>query len=175
MNVTDDGRLREAFRELSRGRMDALEVIWGECAERLHNYAFALTASDDEADDILSEVLVRVARRRWRLRLVRDPKAYLFAAVRNAARSRARRKPSEALAEGEHPARAAPDPQAVAVRQAVLGLPGEQREVIVLHLWGGLTFEEIGLAVGTSPNTAASRHRYALSKLRQALGDEHDG
>jgi RNA polymerase sigma-70 factor (ECF subfamily) len=174
MNVTEDHRLREAFRELSRGRMEALEVIWRECAERLHNYAFALTADDDAADDILSEVLVRVARRGWRLRFVRDPRAYLFAAVRNAVRSRARRKPTEALAVARA-SRDAPDPQALAVRQAVLDLPGEQREVLVLHLWGGRTFEEIGFAVGTSPNTAASRYRYALSKLRQALGGEDDG
>jgi DNA-directed RNA polymerase specialized sigma24 family protein len=49
---------------------------------------------------------------------------------------------------------------------AVASLPGEQREVIALKIDGGLTFAEIAAVTGTSPNTAASRYRYALEKLR---------
>jgi RNA polymerase sigma-70 factor (ECF subfamily) len=59
-----------------------------------------------------------------------------------------------------------------AVREAVMGLPVEQREVVVLHVWGGLTFEEVGRTVGVPTNTAASRYRYALEKLRTAMSDE---
>jgi len=93
MGGTADDRLREAFRRLSRGRMEALDEVWRECAEPMHNYAFALTASHDEADDLLTDVPFRVARRGWRLGLVRYPRAYLFAAVRNAVLSRARQGP----------------------------------------------------------------------------------
>lgn len=48
-------------------------------------------------------------------------------------------------------------------------LPAEQREVIVLKLWHGHTFEEIGDLLETSPNTAAGRYRYGLQKLRACL------
>jgi RNA polymerase sigma-70 factor (ECF subfamily) len=52
--------------------------------------------------------------------------------------------------------------------QSALGqLPEEQREVVVLHIWGQLNFEEVGAALEISPNTAASRYRYGLSKLRE--------
>jgi RNA polymerase sigma-70 factor (ECF subfamily) len=61
------------------------------------------------------------------------------------------------------------------VREAVLALPPEQREVVVLHIWGALTLAEIGALTRVSPNTAASRYRYALAKLRESLGDETDG
>jgi DNA-directed RNA polymerase specialized sigma24 family protein len=44
-----------------------------------------------------------------------------------------------------------------------------QREVVVLHVWGDLTFSEIADTLSISANTAASRYRYALGKLREVL------
>jgi RNA polymerase sigma-70 factor (ECF subfamily) len=55
------------------------------------------------------------------------------------------------------------------VEKALLTLPMEQREVVVLKMFEGLTFREIGAALGVSLNTVASRHRYALDKLRELL------
>ena len=48
-------------------------------------------------------------------------------------------------------------------------LPEEQRAVVHLKLWAGLTFEEIAAALEIPPNTAASRYRYGLDKLRAQL------
>ena len=48
-------------------------------------------------------------------------------------------------------------------------LPEEQRAVVHLKLWEGLTFEQIAAALDISPNTAASRYRYGLDKLRERL------
>ena len=48
-------------------------------------------------------------------------------------------------------------------------IPSEQREVLVLKIWGELTFGQIGAELQLSPNTAASRYRYALAALRQEL------
>jgi RNA polymerase sigma-70 factor (ECF subfamily) len=49
-------------------------------------------------------------------------------------------------------------------------LPEEQREVIVAHLWGGLTFEEIAEVTGASSSTAHRRYAEGLNRLRQELG-----
>jgi RNA polymerase sigma-70 factor (ECF subfamily) len=49
-------------------------------------------------------------------------------------------------------------------------LPEDRREVIALKIDGGLTFQEIAAVLGIGPNTAASRYRYALAELRDALG-----
>ena len=51
-------------------------------------------------------------------------------------------------------------------------LPDAQREVMALKFQGGLTFAEIAAAMGTSLNTAASRYRYAIDKLRTLLNTE---
>lgn len=48
-------------------------------------------------------------------------------------------------------------------------LPVEQREVIVLKIWHGYTFEEIGELLETSPNTVAGRYRYGLQKIKLQL------
>jgi RNA polymerase sigma-70 factor (ECF subfamily) len=51
-------------------------------------------------------------------------------------------------------------------------LPFEQREVIVLHLKGGIKFREIALMQEVSIDTIKSRYRYGLKKLRSMLDDE---
>jgi len=55
------------------------------------------------------------------------------------------------------------------VQEALSALPEEQREVVVLKIWGGLSFSAIGQVMSTSPNTAASRYRYALKALQTQL------
>lgn len=60
------------------------------------------------------------------------------------------------------------------VQQAVQALPEEQRDVVVLKIWGTLTFDQIAWALGIPMNTAASRFRYALQKLKHALEGKQD-
>ena len=44
-----------------------------------------------------------------------------------------------------------------------------QSEVVVLKIWEGMTFAQIGVVIGKSPNTVASRYRYAMCRLKQHL------
>jgi len=48
-------------------------------------------------------------------------------------------------------------------------LPIEQREVVVMHVWGAMTLEEIAKVLELSANTVASRYRYGLRKLREIM------
>jgi RNA polymerase sigma-70 factor (ECF subfamily) len=41
-----------------------------------------------------------------------------------------------------------------------------------MKIWGGLTFAQIGEALGVPLSTAASRYRYALTRLEQELSEE---
>jgi RNA polymerase sigma-70 factor, ECF subfamily len=61
------------------------------------------------------------------------------------------------------------DEDADVLRDAVQGLSQKLREVVVMKTWGGLTFLQISEALAISPNTAASRYRYALEQLSHAL------
>jgi RNA polymerase sigma-70 factor (ECF subfamily) len=61
------------------------------------------------------------------------------------------------------------DERRAAIEEALERIPAAQREVLVLKIWGELTFDQIGHELGVSPNTAGSRYRYALAALRQQL------
>jgi RNA polymerase sigma-70 factor, ECF subfamily len=61
------------------------------------------------------------------------------------------------------------DERRAAIEEALQRIPAEQREVLVLKIWGELTFEQIAAELALSPNTAASRYRYALAALRHEL------
>ncbi len=135
-------------------------------------------ASHADAEDIVQEAFVRFWRSRER---ARDSAAYLFACVKSCAqdwlRGKQRRERRETAAAGAEvePAFAGALEQAerrASVESALRDLPDEQREVLVMKIWGELTFPQIGEALGMSANTAASRYRYALDKLREQLAEE---
>jgi RNA polymerase sigma-70 factor (ECF subfamily) len=58
----------------------------------------------------------------------------------------------------------------IAIERALRALPPEQREVVHLKAFDGMTFQEIADATGESINTIASRYRYAMEKMRAQLG-----
>jgi DNA-directed RNA polymerase specialized sigma24 family protein len=103
--------------------------------------------------------------------------AWLYRVVRNAAISAARsaraRQRHEKVAAGRglswlcHPEGAGLDAGTAA--QALQGLPIEQREAIVAHLWGGLTFEQIAELTGSSSSTTHRWYLAGLTALRERL------
>jgi RNA polymerase sigma-70 factor (ECF subfamily) len=62
--------------------------------------------------------------------------------------------------------------QAKMLTQAVADLPAEQREAVLLRLKAGLKFRDIARLQQTSVNTALTRYRYGLEKLRSMLDGE---
>jgi RNA polymerase sigma-70 factor (ECF subfamily) len=54
---------------------------------------------------------------------------------------------------------------------ALAAIPVEEREVIVAHIWGGLTFTQIADLVGASSSTVHRRYQSGLTNLRNSLGE----
>jgi RNA polymerase sigma-70 factor, ECF subfamily len=131
-----------------------------------------------DAEDIVQEAFVRF----WRSRQqAADPAAYLFACVKHCAfdwqRGRKRRsRREEAVARPECETWFAgpleQDERRLAIAAALRTLPESQREVLVMKICGGLSFPQIAAALRLSGNTAASRYRYALARLREQLAEE---
>ena len=59
------------------------------------------------------------------------------------------------------------------VRRLVEHLPDEQREVVKLRYFSGLSFQEIADQTGVSINTALGRMRYALINLRKMIAENN--
>jgi RNA polymerase sigma-70 factor (ECF subfamily) len=160
---------------LAAGQEEAFALLYDELGPALFRVACALLGSRQDAEDAVQDVFVGLVRSRHALSRVEDLRAYLFASLRSAAgRIAAARKKRGAAGVGlEELAAGAPGPadleREVRLERALRALPAEQRELIALKVDAGLTFAEIAASLGISPNTAASRYRYALEKLRAAL------
>ena len=61
------------------------------------------------------------------------------------------------------------DEEALMLRDEVDRLSPKLKEVVTMKIWGGLTFAEISESLAISPNTAASRYRYALEQLALSM------
>jgi RNA polymerase sigma factor (sigma-70 family) len=146
-----------------------------------HSAALELYARQwcETPEDVVQEAFLKLAGQGG---LPENPAAWLFRVVRNGAMNaataakRRRRHETEAAAEVKtwlQADRDAADPDALdpAIASAELrSLPLEQREVIVAHLWGGLTFVQIGEVSGVSSSTAHRLYQAGLSTLRERLG-----
>jgi RNA polymerase sigma-70 factor, ECF subfamily len=144
--------------------------LYQEHAPALLAYACALLGVRATAEDVVHTVFLKLIHENKPLA---NPVPYVFRAVRNAAlnvrRQEAHQTPLEdepAWFESANGTREA----ALAVQEALVALPDLQREVVVLHIWCGMTFAEIADLAQIPPDTAASRYKYGLSKLGELLG-----
>lgn len=131
-----------------------------------------MTGSREAAEDAVQDLFVALVRSRERLRFVDDLAAYLFVGLRRLAAKTARRAPLAALPDDGRSLVAPADKRQKLREQldaALLALPVEQQAVLILKLDGDLTFAQIARTLEISPNTAASRYRYGLEKLRESL------
>jgi RNA polymerase sigma-70 factor (ECF subfamily) len=168
---------------LAAGDQRAFAALYDRYAVRLYRAAVGMLGRREDAEDVVQEVFTAVFQSSHKLANVQNLTAYLFTALRRAAgRSAARRlrEPrSGEAAIANIASKADPDDRSnfdgERLQKALLALPAEQREVIALKIDGGLTFAETAQVIGISANTAASRYRYALERLRTSLKEQCGG
>jgi RNA polymerase sigma-70 factor, ECF subfamily len=158
--------------------------LYDEHAQALFAFLLNFTRDEDDTRDLLQQIFVRLAREPDLVRGARQQRAFLIRLAHNTAIDLMRRRGTRAKyheqfgAERSSTFAPADDPDEQAFRQALsdaLGeLPAEQRAVAHLKLWEGLTFEQIAETLEIPPNTAASRYRYGLDKLRERLRPLYD-
>lgn len=175
------------------GRLDGLplttqtlESLYDAHGPRLYRYALLILADADAAEDAVQDSFVQLAKALSRRSPPEVSYAYLAAIVRNACYTTLRRRrtwhavvsrlvPSREAAPArrstllEPYAADASEEERLVLESALAALPPEQREVIYLKVYEGMTFDEIARHCGISLNTAASRYRYASAALRRAL------
>ena len=144
--------------------------MYGQHGPALLAYARSFVANAAIAEDVLQQVFVKLLQ--GRISMPDAPLGYLYRAVRNAALNTRRNGRRDARLDSESAwfAHRGGDREAVlALQAALLELPEEQREVVMMRVWSGMTLEEIARTTDVSLNTVASRYRYALGKLRERL------
>ncbi len=161
-----------------------LERLYDEHAQALHAFGLSLTRSTADTKDLLQDMFVKLARNPGLLAGIRDQRGFLLRLMHHAAidlfrRGAVRAAALDGAAAQDSPMFAAvadPDERAFrdSVESAMIELPAEQRAVLHLKLWEGRTFDAIAELLGIPLNTAASRYRYGLDKLRSRLRPLYD-
>jgi len=154
-----------------------LEHLYDAHASGLFHYLVTFTKGEADARDLLQELFIKLAR--GAELEMQSEKAFVYRLAHNLAIDWLRRRKvrwdteERLMRELAHGTQLAPDPDAALLARgfadAMKTLPDEQRTIVQLKLWDGLTFDEIAEAQGIPLNTAASRYRYALEKLRTLL------
>ncbi len=153
-------------------------MIWDACSSSLYTHVLAVVRRRADAEDVVQDVFVKIARERRRFLGCRNLPAYLHRMAHNLAVSFIRRRAqAETLVDSARielePAMSAPsDLEHVDVTRigtALAALPEPQRVVIILKIFDCRTFREIARLLGIPLFTVASRYRYAIEKLRKAI------
>lgn len=171
----------ELGERLARGDRAAFAELYDACADRVHHYLVVRLGSRDDADDLLQQTFLRIARAPQNLATVENLPGYVFTTARNEAarlladKSRMRRASQLVAADlfceatsDDQAAREAAEELAAALKR----LPMAEREIVELKTSGGLTLAEIAAVTGTPSGTVATRYRTAIARLREWLSNE---
>ncbi|MFW5879167.1 MAG: RNA polymerase sigma factor [Myxococcota bacterium] len=191
---SDEALLR---RYQAKGDVQAFELLVLRHRRALFNFIARFVGSQDKAEDLLQDVLVKLATLAADYQGRASVRTWLFTIARNLACDEMRKAKhrdavsldAAAAGEGassplvERLAGDAPAPDRAAasamlqpvLAEAIASLPDDQREVFLLREYGGVPFKEIAEVTGTGVNTIKSRMRYALEGLRRALEERGVG
>ena len=170
-------QVRVCATRLAESGVSALAGLFDLTSQRLVRYATTLTCNQHDAEDAVQAALVQIARHITSFSQADQPWPYLLRVVRNEALQIVRRKRRWSLAGGitdlltRCPVDELEQEESYrAVWKALRSLPTAQAEVVVLKIWEGMTFAQIGEILGVSTFTAGSRYRYGMEKLAHKLG-----
>lgn len=167
------------------GEVRAFEVIFDRHASAAFSLAYRMCGRPVMAEDIVQESFVSL----WRSSAAYDPargsvRTWVLSVVRNRAIDAFRREAAKATSEldEQRVAERMPAPEltdreverrddARQVRDALKGLPADQRQVIELAFFGGFSHSQIAEMLKLPAGTVKGRMRLGLSKMRFALGD----
>jgi len=171
--------------ELKRGRVWAFDRIYAKYLDTLLTVAMGLLGDAQLAEDVVQDVLTQFVESIGGFHLRGSLKGFLATCVANRARNLRRQRyrqgqttiqMEDTPAQGKDPE----NPVDVLIRdegvhylyQALLQLPPEQREIIVLKTRGGMSFRALAHELDISLGTVQSRYRYGMERLRVLLDKE---
>ncbi|SRR5258706_10178757 len=161
-----------------------LAQIYDDHAQSLFAFLLNFTRNEEDTRDVLQELFCKLAARPELLSGVKQPRAFLIHLAHNIAVDLMRRRGTrdkyhhdfsrEQPVIFEGPSSSDDTAFRETLTRALAELPSEQRAIVHLKLWEELTFEAIAEALQIPLNTAASRYRYGLDKLRERLRPLYD-
>jgi len=181
VTTSDDTAL---MREVRAGRTGALATLFERHHARLYRFCLRMTGNRQAAEDLVQDAFMRMLKYRKTFRddMVFVP--WMFRIARNACVDHLRRAAAhrvhERQSQGEQAEAPAAEPagddeRAQLLRRALLALPVERREVLVLSRFEFKTYEEIARALGCSVGAVKVRAHRAIKQLREVYLELSEG
>ncbi|NNF40771.1 MAG: RNA polymerase sigma factor [Woeseiaceae bacterium] len=177
--TADDSALMLRYQD---GDLAAFDTLYRRHNDPLYRYLLRLSQNRDTADDLFQEVWGKIVKTRARYRPTARFTTFLYRVAHNCFIDHLRRNKRHANhAEFKAESHSDPgeQPDAATERRlakerlskALMDLPEAQRDTFLLHEEAGLSLEQIAAVTGSNRETAKSRLRYAVNKLRVAIAD----
>ena len=175
----EDSALMLRYRD---GDVAAFEVLYQRHNDALYRYLLRLCHHRDTAEDIFQDVWGKIIKSRQNYRPTAKFSTFLYRVAHNCFIDHIRRNKRHSHSVDVEPDNQ-PDPgdqpevlaeRTMARRKldaALRELPEEQRDVFLLHEEAGLNLDQIASVTGANRETAKSRLRYAVKKLRVAINE----
>ena len=164
-----DSELRGLLERMRARDLGALSELYTELNRPVYTVLLRITRDPWLAEDLLQDCFLRL----WEAPpepQVKKPRAYLFQSARNLALDALRReRRSVPLEDCALPSVPGPDALQSELDRALASLPEEERQIVTLHLNGGLKFRELASLLGLSVGAVYGRYRRALKALRDDL------
>jgi RNA polymerase sigma-70 factor (ECF subfamily) len=159
----------------------ALSRIYDFAGEELYYYMTGLTGSSHDSEELLNELFIKIVDKRLKVAKAKRLKSYLYKMAGNIARDhlKANKKRAKILKDYSDFLEAGndktiSDEETAKAIKAMETLPAKQKEVVIMKIYMDKSFVEIGNILSISPNTAISRYRYAMEKMKKFLEQNHE-
>ena len=175
----DDSALMLRYRD---GDVSAFEVLYRRHKDAIYRYLLRLCGHRDTAEDIFQEVLGKIVKARSSYRPTAKFTTFLYRVAHNCFIDHLRRNKRHANNTTLEPELHGDPGEALELTTerslarerlevALQSLPDEQRDAFLLSEEGGLSMDQIATVTGCNRETAKSRVRYAVNKLRSAIDE----
>jgi RNA polymerase sigma factor (sigma-70 family) len=165
---------------VQQGRVSLLGVLFERHQRALFNFFLRLTGNRQTSDDLVQEVFLRMLRYRSSYQPRSQFRTWMYHLARNVHIDRFRSSRGEVglvdVPEPADPAEGVTDvmqrtSEAALLRRALLKLPLDKREVLVLSRFHGLSYAEVGEALGCEVGAVKVRVFRAMQQLRRIVGE----
>ena len=177
--MTHDQELERLIAQTGRGDTEAFGALYEHCSRAVYAYALSILKLPAAADDVSQEAFLKIWRAAPAYAPQGRPMAWIMRIVRNLCIDELRRQPAAPLMpdSAAGPEAAVPTGDAVIQREYLRSLleselTGEEREIVRLRVYGGLTHAEIAEALGVAAPVVRWKYAYALKKLRKRCAQD---
>lgn len=165
---------KELIRKVHNGDKESLDVIIRKYYDEIYRFCLYLTGQETDSYDIVQEVFLKFIRHVDSYQY-KNLKGYLLMIARNSCYDYFRHKKETICIEeieetGKEDTEILRVEDEMLLRQALIGISTQQREVIILRIQEGFKYSEIAKILGCNLSTVKSRYFQGIQKLNRLLG-----